>query len=307
VTIHLTETTTSKIDAALTQARHRLGGPTMGMVLTLVMITDEAGQYDAVRASTEAARVHPSRVLVVIGRDVRAEPRLDAEIRVGESGPGETLLLRLYGDLAKHADSVVAPLLLPDTPVVTWWTGSGPDTPGDEPLGRLAQRRVTDVAATRTPERKLLARANAYRPGDTDLAWTRLTPWRTLLASTLDQPFGSVTGGSVHAMRNNASGDLLAAWLSSRLNIPIERAESEGPGVTEVRLHTPDGDIAVTRPDGRVATLSRPGQPDRMVALHRRSTSELLAEELRRLDPDDIYAEVLGQVPGELDAQRVTA
>ena len=31
------------------------------------------------------------------------------------------------------------------------------------------------------------------------------------------------------------------------------------------------------------------GQPDRAVALKRRETAELLAEELRRLDPDNIY------------------
>jgi glucose-6-phosphate dehydrogenase assembly protein OpcA len=29
------------------------------------------------------------------------------------------------------------------------------------------------------------------------------------------------------------------------------------------------------------------------VALHRRDTAELLAEELRRLDPDEVYAETL--------------
>ena len=33
-----------------------------------------------------------------------------------------------------------------------------------------------------------------------------------------------------------------------------------------------------------------------MVALHRRDTAELLAEELRRLDPDEVYAETLGQI-----------
>ena len=41
------------------------------------------------------------------------------------------------------------------------------------------------------------------------------------------------------------------------------------------------------------ATLSRPGEPDRYVALHRRDIAELLAEELRRLDPDDVYGEAL--------------
>ncbi len=33
-----------------------------------------------------------------------------------------------------------------------------------------------------------------------------------------------------------------------------------------------------------------------MLALHRRDTAELLAEELRRLDPDEVYAETLGHI-----------
>jgi glucose-6-phosphate dehydrogenase assembly protein OpcA len=60
-----------------------------------------------------------------------------------------------------------------------------------------------------------------------------------------------------------------------------------------VRLSTKAGEIAVTRPDGRVATLSRYDQPDRQVALQRRSTADLLAEELRRLDPDEVYHEAV--------------
>jgi glucose-6-phosphate dehydrogenase assembly protein OpcA len=55
-------------------------------------------------------------------------------------------------------------------------------------------------------------------------------------------------------------------------------------------LTTKAGDVSVTRPDGRLATLSVPGQPDRPVALKRRDLDELLSEELRRLDPDDVYA-----------------
>ena len=46
-----------------------------------------------------------------------------------------------------------------------------------------------------------------------------------------------------------------------------------------------------------MATLRRPGQPERRVALHRRDTAELLAEELRRLDPDEVYAETDRAVP----------
>ena len=73
----------------------------------------------------------------------------------------------------------------------------------------------------------------------------------------------------------------------------MRRTVSAGPGITGVTFATSDGDITVTRPDGRTATLAWPGRPDRMVALHRRDIAELLAEELRRLDPDEVYAETL--------------
>ena len=293
MTIDLTETTTGAIARALQQARQRLGGPASGMVLTLVIVTDETSQYDAVRAANEAAREHPCRVLVVITRRPTAASRLYAEIRVGETSPGETLLLRMYGPLGQHADSVVAPLLLQDTPVVTWWPGVPPEDPADDPIGALSQRRITDAAAVDEPRECLTVLAASYQPGDTDLSWTRATPWRSLLAATLDQPHGTIQSATVRAEQGNPSADLIAVWLASRLHIPVVNEASSGPGITEVSFATGEGEISVTRPDGRVALLSRPGQPERRVALHRRDAPELLAEELRRLDPDETYAESL--------------
>jgi len=291
--IDLTDTSTHAVRDALTRARDQMGGPTTGMVLNLIIMTDESAQYDAVRAATQAGREHPCRVLGVIARDPDAESRLDAEIRTGEGAPGQTVLLRMYGPMGLHADSVVTPLLVPDTPVVTWWPRNGPAIPSGDPLGMLAQRRVTDAASAPDPAEALVALAVGYRPGDTDLSWTRATPWRSLLAATLDQQHGEITGGSVTAEPRNPSADLIAAWLSGRIGAPFTRDVSGGPGITEVRFTTTDGDITITRPDGRTATLSRPDQPDRRVALHRRDTTDLLAEELRRLNPDEVYGEAL--------------
>src|SRR5215472_29898 len=282
MTIDLTDTTTGAIHEALTQARRRMGGPASGMVLTLIIVTDEAEQYDAVRAASHAGREHPSRILAVITRKPKSESRLDAEIRVGETGPGETILLRMYGPLGQHADSVVAPLLAPDVPVVTWWPDDAPSSPVADPLGCAAQRRVTDAAASDAPKGMLLTLAKAYHPGDTDLSWTRSTPWRTLLAATMDQPSGAVTGGTVSAEEGNPTADLIAAWLSHTLGVPVATEPSGGPGITEISFGTGDGEIIISRPDGRVAHLCRPGQPERRVALHRRDTTELLEEELRR-------------------------
>jgi len=296
MTIDLTDTTTGAIDGALAEARRRLGGMAMGMVLTLIVVTDEEGQYDAIRAANQAAREHPCRILAVITRRAKADSRLDAEIRVGEASPGETLLLRMYGPLGQHADSVAAPLLVPDVPVVTWWPDTAPAVPAAHPLGALAQRRVTDSAAADEPVHMLAGLARGYRPGDTDLAWTRATPWRTLLAATLDQPHPKLEGAEVRAEQGNPTADLIAAWLNLRLAIPVRRTVSSGPGITDVTFATTEGEISLNRPDGRTATLSWPGRPDRTVALHRRETAELLAEELRRLDPDEVYAETLSQV-----------
>ena len=91
----------------------------------------------------------------------------------------------------------------------------------------------------------------------------------------------------------NPTADLIAAWLGLRLGIEVVRGESAGPGITCVSFETPDGRVTISRPDGRMATLSWPGHPERRVALHRRETADLIAEELRRLEPDEVYAETL--------------
>ncbi len=294
--IDLTDTTSSQINSALVRARRASGTPAVGMVLTLVIVTDEGNHYDALKAASEASKEHPSRILVVIRRPGcsprdRKIARLDAEVRVGgESNTGETVLLRLHGELASHAHSVVLPLLLPDAPVVVWWPEDAPEHPSDDLLGQLAARRITDAQATEDPVATLALRAGTYTPGDTDLAWTRITPWRSVLAAALDQKHAPITSASVEGEAYNPSSELLALWLADRLGVPVERTVSDGPGLTAVHLETADGTICLDRADGSLAKLAMQGQPDRHVALHRRDTAELIAEELRCLDPDETYA-----------------
>jgi glucose-6-phosphate dehydrogenase assembly protein OpcA len=288
----LEDTTPAAVADAL--ARSRSGMGTAGMALTLVVDTDRKGVDLACEAAQAASREHPCRVLVVRRSAPASRARLDAVVRTpGPNNAGETVVLSLQGELVEHADAVVLPLLAPDSPVVVWWPASAPDVPADTALGRLAQRRITDAATESDPAAALARRAVGYRDGDTDLAWTRLTPWRTLLAAALDQPYDPVDAAHVRAPATNPSADLLSAWLGLRLGVPVTRTSSRGPGITEVRLAGPRGDIVVSRPDGVRAQLARPGAPQRSVALARREVPDLLAEELRRLDADEPYAETL--------------
>lgn len=304
--VDLPSTTTAAVNHALIDIRERGGAVALGRVLTLVIVTDDSAQVEqSIEAANEASKEHPCRVLVVARGLKRAGTRLDAQIRVGgDAGASEVVVLRLYGPLADHGDSVLVPLLLPDCPVVAWWPGAAPPTPAQDPIGRLAQRRITDTAAANQPIKALESRRNCYAEGDTDLAWTRLTPWRALLAAALDlPPYEDVEAVTVTGAADNPSTDLLAGWLRSRLHVPVRRRTSPpGGGISAAIMERRSGRVELVRPDGKIGTLRQPGQPERRVPLRRRPVRDCLAEELRRLDPDEIYYEAL-QAMTEVDGR----
>jgi len=295
VIVDLPDTETAKVNAALIELRKSGGSVALGRVLTLIVAVDEIDAEPAIVAANDASREHPCRILVLALGNRRSQSRLDAQVRVGgDAGAGEVVVLRLHGRLADHGESVVVPLLLPDAPVVAWWPSDAPTRPSADPIGRLAHRRITDVGETKRPARALDDRRRDYTPGDTDMAWTRITNWRAMLAATLDQPpYDVVRSASVTATGDSASGELLAGWLAMMLDCPVTRHRGGTAGVSEVRLERASGTIALTRPDGLNAVLVTPGKKPRTLSLPRRRLAECLAEELRRLDPDEVYAEAL--------------
>jgi glucose-6-phosphate dehydrogenase assembly protein OpcA len=299
----LWDTTGTAVVTALAAERRSGGAVMSGLALTLVVVTEEEFAEQAQRAATTAASAHPCRLLVVVRRRVDADDRLDAEVQVGgRLGANEAVMMRMYGRLSLHAESVVLPLLASDAPGVTWWHGSTPDKLAWDALGVLAGRRVTDATTDEDPMAALKRRAKDYAPGDTDLAWTRTTPWRALLASAFDDMAETATSAEVHAESGNPSAALLAGWLTARLHIKVKRVDSAGPGVTGVEVRFGGRDrLRIDRPDGYLATLSRTGITDRQLPLKRRDLGELLSEELRRLDADQPYADALAVITGEKD------
>src|SRR6476659_10276823 len=255
----------------------------LSRVLTLVVVVDEQHAERAIEVANDASHQHPCRIIAVATGNKRGVSRLDAQIRVGgDAGASEVVVLRLYGPLTRHGRSVVIPLLLPDSPVVAWWPKDAPRNVSEDAIGAMAQRRITDAANGKNPRADIKQRALTYAPGDTDLAWTRITLWRGLLAAALDQPpYEPVLSATVTGGNDSPSADLLAAWLAQTLNCSVTRARTRaGTGMVSVRLERRGGDIDLVRPDGVVATLAQPGQPVRRITLSRRQLAACRATEL---------------------------
>ncbi|ARC56870.1 hypothetical protein AS850_07240 [Frondihabitans sp. 762G35] len=311
--VDLPDSTISRVSKALVKIREEGGVVALGRVLTLVISTNLGHEEEAIEAANEASREHPMRV-IVISTDVdgpgQAEARLDAQIRVGgDAGASEVILLRAYGDIATDEEGLVTGLLLPDAPVVAWWPGKAPSVVSESPLGRIAQRRITDAAAQSNPRQSIVDLAKTYEPGDTDLAWTRLTLWRTQLAAALDQPpYEPVTAVEVSGAADSPSTLLLAAWLRLQLQVPVNHElttrATGSSGIHGVRLIRASGPIELERSLVNVATLSQPGQPTHDLALPRRNLRDCLAEELRRLDPDSLFGNVVKTGVAQLGADR---
>jgi glucose-6-phosphate dehydrogenase assembly protein OpcA len=301
VIVDLPNTTTSQISKALVKIREEGGAVALGRVLTLVISTQLGEEEEAIEAANDASREHPMRVIVVSSAPDTSheEPRVDAQIRVGgDAGASEVVLVMAHGDAAEDQESLVTGLLLPDAPVVAWWPKEHPDVVSESAIGRIAQRRITDAASASNPMKSLKTIAAAYRPGDTDFAWTRLTLWRAQLAAALDQPpYERVNAIEVHGAADSPSTFLLAAWLQLQLKVPVDvgimRNSHGSSGIHGVHLHRKSGEIKLERNQPNVATLEQPNQPIHDISLPRRSLRDCLAEELRRLDPDDLFGAVI--------------
>ncbi|ALV47426.1 OpcA protein [Arthrobacter alpinus] len=295
--VELPDTTTSKITKRIVKMREQGGVVALGRVLTLVVITKSGREEEAIEAANLASREHPCRIIVLAAGSPEAKTCLDAEIRVGgDAGASEVIVLRGSGELAAESESVVSALLLPDAPIVAWWHSGAPESPSQSPVGRIAHRRITDSANAPDPRDALKHIAATYADGDTDLAWTRLTNWRVQLAAALDQYDGSdpITGLQVEGASDSPSTLLLASWLHRALNVPITVTEDpRGTGIRKVVIERSKGNVELHRPGTLEATLSQPGQPHQKISLPRRSLQDCLAEELRRLDPDLVFGEVV--------------
>lgn len=292
--MRLENTDARQINEALNELRKE-GRGSSGQVLTLVINIDAFDSDEAMQLAEQAAEQHPSRILVARRGGTNTHP-LNATIESTSST--EVITLDFSGQMDKHVTSVLLPLLLPELPVVVWWPSRAPEDLYGDDLAGLSDRLIVDSARSVHPDRMLASLARVHRPRTTDLAWARLTRWRALLVAALDQAQSPVLSASVVAPSDSSPSDLMAAWLEQRLRVPVDRPEPESgyPGLQAVELATEAGTVGVRRISRTDAILSLPGQPEREVALARRTMKQLITEELTRLSGDATFDALMDHI-----------
>ena len=300
-------------------------------VLNLVVYADrEIHARRAVESTGRLSRRHPSRAIVVLGDRAREGVDVAMELHCHVPRPDETaevyfeqILARVRGDADERVASVVIPLLVPDLPTFLWWTGTPPsDARRFDDLVALADRLIVDSADFARPDVTLkvisdLARSTGGRRfGLTDLNWTRLTPWRELLAAFFDVGAWRPCLDSIVGVRVGFGVDmdgrdihpsqalLLIGWLASRLGwrAADTLAPSEAGGLLFNMSDAEDRPV-VTRVRPRFERGLEAGDVSG-VRIQSRLGGNLYEFVLKR-EPDPRHATATALVNGELRSRRV--
>lgn len=299
-------------------------------VLNIVVYADR--RIHAERAARGISRLglrHPSRA-IIIWRD-RDRPGGDTDLecrcrvqRIGDRGQVccEQILVRISGEGDARVRSVVIPLLVPDLPVFLWWTDSPPQARRFDDLVTLADRLVVDSAdfarpaATLARLAHLAGRGTGERVAITDLNWTRLTPWRELVAQFFDvegwRPFLDATVGVRVGFGVDTDGRgihpsqalLLVGWLASRLGWrPAQSLAPAEAGGLLFRMTRADGAPLMVRVRPRFERGVAPGDTTGFRLQCRRGAE--LAEFVLKRAPDERHITATVLLDGNVRSLRV--
>ncbi len=251
--------------------------------MTLIVVGDDT-QVGATLA--ELMREHPHRAIVVRVRSGPAallEHRVLAQCWMPSAGRQQICCEQIEITATEGGLADLPPVLLalraPDLPVVLWLRAARLFDVLRMPAGKL----ILDSAAAAEPLAMLqrLAQASAADSPVADLAWTRLTHWREILAQEFDNPASAALLPRVAEVRVFHPGQrfapeacYLAGWVLSALGRRVEvRFEAAAEGAIEFR---------------------GPGFPAlRIAGCAPRPEASLLSEELGILGRDPVYDRAL--------------
>jgi glucose-6-phosphate dehydrogenase assembly protein OpcA len=173
--------------------------PVRTHLFNLVAYARDYADAQRIARLDQLSQRHASRCIIVVPERGGSQNTLDAEISVlsapGEDGANalfyEQIILIGHGRAGDHLASIVIPLLMPEIPTYLWW-------PGQPAFGHrffhqllaTADQLIIDSAQFSNPGESLadVARIAGNVCGVNDFNWSRLTPWREIIAQFFDGP-----------------------------------------------------------------------------------------------------------------------
>src|SRR5712664_535533 len=208
--------------------------------MTLVVLAEAQEDSNEVGETLAALmREHPSRAVVVRVRDAQ-EPALEARVFAQCWMPFgqrrqiccEQIEISTSNSSLADVPAVILPLVVADLPVVLW--SRLPrllSSPAFQDLARIATKTIIDSAAFPEPRAALAQLARAAAAGSLlgDLAWTRLTRWRELIAQIFENPAYSshLPSIAVVTIYHPGAAPGVGVWyMAAWLRLCLERAGS---------------------------------------------------------------------------------
>jgi glucose-6-phosphate dehydrogenase assembly protein OpcA len=292
------------------------GGVLRACAMTLMVATDSgAGQADA-EAVRQTIGVlmhdHPSRAIVLIpseGAEIGA--RVFAECWMPLGGQRQICAegIEITADPVRASEvaRLLVPLIAPDLPVVLWCRGARAFLDRSlDPLLPLADKIIFDTGSARHAPSAIefLRRLRKEGRGVADLAWTRLTGWREMVAHFFDD--GLADARSVTSVQLTHGGAApgssvlyFAQWIEQalpRVQVTVESAGEAAagePGLRAVAFSAGGADFSIRLGEGSSVEVLAGGH-SAVSLLPPASGDALMREELSLLGTDPVFDRVLG-------------
>jgi glucose-6-phosphate dehydrogenase assembly protein OpcA len=288
------------------------GGVLRACAMTLMVATDSgAGQADADSVHQTIGVLmhdHPSRAIVLIpseGAEIGA--RVFAECWMPLGGQRQICAegIEITADPVQAGEvaRLLVPLIAPDLPVVLWCRGARAFLDRSlDPLFPLADKIIFDTGSARHAPSAIefLRRLRKEGRGVADLAWTRLTGWREMVAHFFDD--GVADTRSVTSVRLTHGGAApgssvlyFAQWIGRalpRVQATLQAAGGE-PGLRAVAFSAGGADFSIRLLDSSSVEVRAGGHSARSL-LPPVSGDALMREELSILGADPVFDRVLG-------------
>jgi len=220
------------------------------LTLLIYVESDEAA-YEVTNLVAEVTRQNPCRAVIMMlepeATTAGMEAWVSAHCHLPVAGEkqvcSEQITIRARGEAGQGLASVVLPLAVSGLPIFLWWrAGDFSPPPYFDEILRVTQHVIVDTARFSPSGRHLqdLAAWVQRFSGKiqlTDLNWSRITPWRQLIAQCFDSPDRrpyldrlsevriEYEQDSVRLVTQRAQGLLLTGWLASRLGWDFLRSE----------------------------------------------------------------------------------